>query len=170
MKGSVVSIAIAPNEGEPTTLVSDVRAIPGQGLEGDRYFNISRTSGIPTAPKSQITLIETEKVETFNQEYGASYTPAEMRRNIATQGIELNDLAGREFTIGEVRVRGIELCEPCSYLAEITTGDVLRGLVHKAGLRAEILSEGIIRVGDTIQPAGHSAPDAAPAAAEMQQG
>lgn len=163
MKGSVVSIAIAPAAGEPARLVSDVRAIPGQGLEGDRYFNLSRTSGNPTEPGEQVTLIETENVEAFNREYGASYTPAEMRRNIATRGIALNDLEGREFTIGEVRARGIELCEPCKYLAEITTGDVLRGLVHKAGLRAEILSEGTIRVGDAVEPVENDAVGAASA-------
>jgi len=151
MNGIVVSIAIAPKSGEPAMNVTDVRALPGLGLEGDRYFNNARASAGETLPEEQITLIEIEHVEAFNAEYGRSYSAADTRRNIATRGIPLNDLEGREFRIGDVRLKGLELCEPCNYLAKITTPDVLRGLLHKGGLRAQILSEGIIRVGDTIE-------------------
>jgi MOSC domain-containing protein YiiM len=75
------------------------------------------------------------------------------RRNIVTDGVSLNDLVGKEFYVGEVRIRGIRLCEPCSYLAKISFPEILKGLVHKGGLRAQILSEGLIRVGDTIHVA-----------------
>ena len=77
---------------------------------------------------------------------------AESRRNLATRGVPLNHLVGQEFTVGAVRLRGIRLCEPCSHLAKVACREVLPGLVHRGGLRAQILTDGVIRVGDRIQP------------------
>ncbi len=154
MNGSVISIAIASDVGRPTMTVPDVRAVPGRGLEGDRYFNRACASNVATPPAEQITLIETENLEEFNRQYGTAFTAADTRRNIATRGIRLNDLEGHDFMVGEVRLRGLELCEPCSYLVSLTVPEVLKGLLHKAGLRAEILSEGVIRQGDSIGPVG----------------
>jgi len=136
------------------TSSASARAIPGRGLEGDRYFN-GRGTFSPTPPKPdfELTLIESESIEAFARESGLPFTAQHGRRNLVTQGIALNDLVGREFTIGEVRVRGVRLCEPCNYLAKITWPEVLRGLVHKGGLRAQILTEGTLRVGDPITPA-----------------
>jgi len=133
---------------------SEVRAVPGRGLEGDRYF-----AGIGTfTPKSpkpdfEITFIEQEKIAAFAEESHLPFTSMHARRNIVTQGVSLNDLAGREFYVGEVLIRGIRLCEPCNYLAKISFPETLKGLVHKAGLRAQVLSEGIIRLGDSIRVA-----------------
>ncbi|HEY6184582.1 MAG TPA: MOSC domain-containing protein [Terriglobales bacterium] len=84
-------------------------------------------------------------------EHGIEIAPGDTRRNIVTRGMSLNDLVGQEFHIGEVRIRGLRLCEPCDHLAKLVgERKVLYGLVHKGGLRAEILTEGILHVGDAI--------------------
>jgi MOSC domain-containing protein YiiM len=126
-------------------------AVPGLGLEGDRYFDGTGTfSPDPRKPDFELTLIELEKIEAFARESGLPFTAALARRNLVTEGVDLNALVGREFQIGEVRVRGIRLCEPCNYLAKITFPQTLKGLVHKGGLRAQILTEGTLRPGDPI--------------------
>ena len=133
-----------------TTPVS-ARAIPGRGLEGDRYFE-GRGTFSPQSPKPdfEITLIEMEHIEAFARESGLPFTAQHSRRNLVTQGVALNELVNREFTVGGVRLRGMRLCEPCNYLAQSTWPDVLQGLVHKGGLRAQILAEGTIRLGDSV--------------------
>lgn len=124
------------------------RARAGAGLEGDRYGNAGADR-----PAKQITLIEVEALEAAARDYGLQLQPGESRRNIETAGVPLNHLVGREFAVGEVRVRGIKLCEPCGYLQRLTNRQVVRALRHRGGLRAEILSSGTIRVGDAIRPA-----------------
>lgn len=152
MKGIVSSIEIAAEEGGALVSLDSVKAVAGQGLEGDRnFFDASSNPAEEHNPDKEITLIEMECIEEFNRNYQMEYTSADIRRNIATRGIRLNDLNGREFRIGEVRLKGHRLCEPCNYLAGRTTPKILEGLAHKAGLRAEILEGGIIRVGDTIE-------------------
>ena len=132
-----------------------VRAVPGKGLEGDRYFEgIGTFSLHPPKPDYELTLIENEKIEAFARESGLPFTSHHARRNIITEGVELNSLVGKEFRIGAVLVRGIRLCEPCSYLAKATYPGILEGLVHKGGLRAQILSEGTIFVGDALREVG----------------
>ncbi len=128
-----------------------VRAVPGHGLEGDRYF-VAKGTFSPKLHRAdhELTLVEEEKVTDFNLEYGRDLSPGDIRRNVVTRGVSLNDLVGREFRVGEVHVRGIRLCEPCSHLARLADPLVLPGLKHKAGLRAQILTEGWIRVGDAI--------------------
>lgn len=130
---------------------ASIRAFPGRGIEGDRYFaGIGTFSPVPQKPDFELTLIESEAVASFAQESGLPFTTASARRNLVTRGVALNDLVGAEFSIGEVRIRGVRLCEPCNYLAKTTYPEVLRGLVHRGGLRAQILSEGTLRVGDAI--------------------
>ncbi len=131
---------------------SEARAVPGKGLEGDRYFSGTGTfSPKRQNPDFEITFIEQENIEAFARESNLPFTSMHARRNIVTEGVRLNDLAGREFYVGEVRIRGIRLCEPCDYLAKISFPEALKGLVHKGGLRAQVLSEGLIRVGDIIR-------------------
>jgi MOSC domain-containing protein YiiM len=130
---------------------SEVRAVPGKGIEGDRYFGGNGTfSPHPHKPDYEITLVEKEKIDAFARETGLPFTAFHARRNLVTEGVDLNALAGREFLVGEVRIRGIRLCEPCSYLAQATFPETLKGLVHKGGLRAQIVTEGTIRVGDAV--------------------
>jgi MOSC domain-containing protein YiiM len=134
--------------------VSRVRAVPGHGLEGGRYFTGSGTfSPQPMKPDFELTLIELEQVEAFASASGLPFTVALAHSNLVTQGVDLNALCGVEFMIASVKARGIRLCEPCNYLAKITWPETLRGLVHKGGLRAQILTDGYIQTGDMIQPA-----------------
>ena len=150
-QGVVVSIHLAGAAREPTTSVEAVRAVPGKGLEGDRYFRQKGTySGRPGSGRD-VTLIESEAIDGLQREYGVEMAPGESRRNIVTRGVPLNHLVGREFRVGEVALRGMRLCEPCSYLERLTQKPgVRRGLVHRGGLRAEIVTEGVIHVGDPV--------------------
>ena len=152
-QGSVVSIHIAPEAGLPMETVPEARAIAGRGLEGDRYtLGIGYYSNTPGPGGRELTLIETETLEALPA-LGVKLSAAETRRNVATSGVPLNHLVGREFWIGAVRLRGTRLCEPCKYLESLTQAGAMLALLHRGGLRAQILNDGLIRVGDTIQPA-----------------
>jgi MOSC domain-containing protein YiiM len=142
---AVEAIFIHGPEGGPMAPVREVRARAGAGLEEDRYFN---PEGVE--PDTEITLIESEAIEAFVRECEIPLDQAESRRNVVTRGVPLNDLVGREFSVGPVRLKGIRLCEPCAHLQKLTRPGVLRGLVHRGGLRAEILVGGPIRVGDPV--------------------
>ena len=132
-------------------LCQEVRAVPGKGLEGDRYFLGGGTfSPQPQKPDFELTLIEQERIEAFAKESGRPFNALHARRNLVTEGVALNDLVGEEFWIGDVRIRGTRLCEPCNYLAKISFPETLKGLIHQAGLRAQILSEGVIHIGDLV--------------------
>ncbi len=150
LQGSVVSLFISPAAGAPMAAVNEARAVPGKGLEGDRYFKQVGTYSNKPGPAREVTLIELEAVEALKRDYGIDLDPANTRRNIVTHGVPLNHLVGRDFRVGDVTLRGIRLCEPCSHLEQLTRQGVLRGLVHRGGLRAQILADGLIRVGDTI--------------------
>lgn len=129
-----------------------VEAVAGEGLVGDRYF------GAASADKSkEVTLIEVEALEALGRDYDIAVGPGQNRRNIVTRGAPLNHLVGREFRVGEVVLRGVRLCEPCSHLEQMTVKGALRGLVHRGGLRAAIVAGGTLRVGDDIVDAGADA-------------
>jgi MOSC domain-containing protein YiiM len=168
----IVEILIAANPGSPAVSLQSVRAVPGRGLEGDRYFNgVGTFSPHPQKPDFEVTLVQKEHIDAFASSTGVSFTPRDARRNLVTVGVDLNTLVGREFRAGPVLIRGIRLCEPCNYLAGRTSPEVLRGLLHKGGLRAQILSEGEIRVGDALVEAlPGPPPDPAPAPAGAAQG
>jgi MOSC domain-containing protein YiiM len=152
-QGSVVSIHIAPAAGLPMETVPEARAIAGRGLEGDRYtLGIGHYTITPGPGGRELTLIETETLEALPG-IGVKLSAAETRRNIATAGVPLNHLVGREFRVGAVRLRGTRLCEPCKYLEGLTQAGAMLALLHRGGLRAQILNDGVIRVGDTITPA-----------------
>ncbi len=147
-KGEVLAIYIRPDLSQPVVSLQEVRAVPGRGLEGDYYF-YGKSRKTPDVSR-EVTLIESETLEALARDYDIHLKPGESRRNIVTRNVPLNHLVSREFQIGEVLLRGIRLCEPCSHLAGLTRPDVLRALVHRGGLRAQILTEGILRVGDPI--------------------
>ena len=151
-RGEVVSMHIARSAGAPTEAVAEVRALAGRGLEGDRYFAGNGTwSGSRTA--GQVTLIEMETIEALRREHGIALGQGDSRRNIVTRGVALPHLIGRAFRVGTVAMRGLRLVEPCDHLARLTDRRVLSALVHRGGLRAEILTDGVIRTGDVIEPA-----------------
>ena len=152
-RGSVAGLHVAPEAGAPMRSVTEARAVPGRGLEGDRYFaGTGYYSPKPSHGGREVTLIEIEAVEAVSSELDLKLVAAETRRNIATSGVPLNHLVDREFLVGGVRLLGTRLCEPCKYLEGLTRPGVMGGLVHRGGLRARILTDGIIRVGDVIQP------------------
>lgn len=150
--GVVAALMIGPERKEPMISVPEVRAIAGTGLESDRYC-IERGTFSKKLPTNQITLIEAEALEAAERDYGLALTAGESRRNVLTCGVALNHLVGREFQIGGVRLRGLKLCEPCTHLQELTNKPVLKALRHRGGLRAEILSGGVITVGEKIMEA-----------------
>jgi MOSC domain-containing protein YiiM len=129
--------------------VQQAEAIPGVGLEGDRYANRQGTFYKPE-PDFELTLIEAEAIEALRREYGVELAAGEARRNVVTRGVPLNHLVGREFRIGAVKIRGIRLCEPCDHLQGLTGRPLIKGLRHRGGLRAQILSRGAISVADLI--------------------
>lgn len=132
--------------------VPRARAVPGKGLEGDRYSRASGTYSDQPSPAREITLIESEAIEAMARDNELRISPGDARRNVVTRGVALNHLVGRDFFVGDVRLRGIRLCEPCSHLEGLTRRGVIAGLVHRGGLRAQILAEGVIAVGDPIRP------------------
>ena len=151
-EGTVVSINIAPEAESKMQSVNEARAVPGRGLEGDRYFDFKGTFSKPQ-PDRELTLIEAEAVEAMKRELDVDYGLGDSRRNVVTRGVPLNHLVGKEFWIGEVKARGLRLCEPCSHLQKLSHEKVLPGLVHRGGLRAQILSEGTIKVGVSVKEA-----------------
>ena len=149
-QGQVVSIHIAAMAAAPMQAVNTVVAIAGRGLEGDRYFNKSGTYSNNPGTGRHVTLLESEAIEALRREYSVELDAGLARRNIVTRCAALNHLVEKEFKIGAVTLRGTRLCEPCAHLEKLCSKGVMRGLIHRGGLRAEILTGGTIRVGDAI--------------------
>jgi MOSC domain-containing protein YiiM len=147
--GVVEQIAINPIESALPERVDAVEVLPDQGPRGDRYF-----ADAPDAERRgegrDLTLIEAEALEAFTAETGIPLTHEESRRNVLTRGVGLNDLVGKRFRVGTVEAVGIELCEPCTHLQGLTRDGVLRGLVHRGGLRADVVAAGTIATGDEV--------------------
>jgi MOSC domain-containing protein YiiM len=160
-EGIVVSIHIAPEASAPMQSITEVRAVPGRGLEGDRYFaGTGYYSNKPSHGGREVTLIEIEALEALSgdllnrsgEQVGITLSAPDSRRNIATSGVPLNHLVDREFRVGSVLMRGTRLCEPCKHLEDLTHRGLMSGLIHRGGLRAQIVSGGVIRVGDAVRP------------------
>src|SRR4051812_3949243 len=134
----VESIAVTTEPGALPAPVDAVRAVAGQGLDGEYH--------------ADLTLIAAEALDGFESDTGIALTHAESRRNVLTRGVDLNALVGRRFAVGEAVCEGVELAEPCRRLERLTRDGLLRGLVHRGGLRAEVLGDGEIRVGDPVRP------------------
>ena len=119
--------------------VATARAVAGQGLEGDRHFHAEGAR-----PGQALTLVEAEEVERVG------LAPGGTRRQVTTRGVRLNELVGRRFRVGEVECYGVELCEPCKHLESLTRPGIIKELVHRAGINADILTDGTIAVGDPV--------------------
>ncbi|HUR00013.1 MAG TPA: hypothetical protein VM166_11205 [Gemmatimonadaceae bacterium] len=147
---TVERIFIRQSSVGPQTEHESVEVVAGAGIKGDRYFDRH------DQPGQNITLIEAEEIESFISEYQRPTDLSISNRNIVTRGVRLNDLVGREFMIGELRLRGVELCEPCLGLGkalaspELPATKVVKRLLHKAGLRADLLSSGSLACGAKI--------------------
>ena len=152
MEGIIETILISGSAGGEVISQSSVELEIGRGIVGDRY-HLSKGTYSKKLEKThdfEITLIEREEIDVFNQATGLNYDAGAFRRNLVTRGIRLNDLVGKEFSIGDVKFRGIRLCEPCAYLSDLLGPEFLSLMVHKAGLRAQILVNGSIEVSDSI--------------------
>ena len=153
LRGQVEAVAIADRAEAPMQQITTARAIPGRGLDGDRY---AKRVGTFT-PRSgrgagyDLTLIEAEVLDELTLADGQRLGHAEARRNIVTRGLDLNALVGQRFRVGDVECVGRRLCEPCAHLERLTHKGVLRKLIHRGGLRADILTEGSISVGAAIE-------------------
>ncbi|MFG3529924.1 MOSC domain-containing protein [Streptomyces sp. NPDC047917] len=161
--GRVTSLHLAAHTGEPTVRVAQARAVTGRGLAGDRNYwagqgprprrrGTGRASGV-----CDVTLIETETLDALAREYGITLTPAECRRNLVCRDIRLNPLVDQEFQVGTVILRGLRLSEPCARLEQLVRPGLIRGLLHRGGLRAEVIRGGTIRVDDPVHPLLHEA-------------
>ncbi len=152
LRGVVELLAVAPLAEAPMRLVRQARAMAGQGLEGDRYADGVGTFSPRGAhrPGYELTLIAAEVVEQLTTRDAALDLSA-TRRNVLTRGIDVNALVGRDFRIGDVRCRGIRLAEPCAHLERLQGPGLLRPLIHRGGLRVDILSDGSITEGSPIR-------------------
>lgn len=148
-QGKIVSLYIASKPSGSMISVPEVRAYADRGLEGDRFFRDSWNKA--NRPDKAVTLIEEETLEIAAAELGTEMFADKTRRNIVTRGVPLIDLLHREFVIGGVIMRGLRLFEPCGHLEKISkVAGIFRALEHRSGLKASILSDGVIRVGDPI--------------------
>jgi MOSC domain-containing protein YiiM len=150
-RGEIVSLFIAPNAAGPMVSLSQVRAFADRGLEGDRFFRESWNAA--NRPDKAVSLIEEETLRLAAAELGVEMIAEKTRRNIVTRGVPLIELLNREFTIGGVRLRGVRLFEPCAHVEQVSeTPGLFRALEHRSGLKAAILTDGMIRVGDPVMP------------------
>jgi hypothetical protein len=147
--GVVEALVIAPRATAPVVALDVAALVPDRGLEGDRYFD-----GVGTfasgRPGSALTLVDADVLDELAAARGGA---VDHRRNVVVRGTDLNALVGREFMLGEVHCRGRRLCEPCAHLDRLNGGGILRPLVHRGGLRADVVRGGTVRVGDRLTPA-----------------
>ena len=143
-------IFVAPLKGAPARSLDLVDALAGVGLEGDRYAEARNRDD----PSNEVTLIEAECIEAFTRETGLAMAPHAPRRNLVTEGVRLNALVGQRFRVGAAVLEGLELCEPCGKFARTTHRQALKFFVGRGGLRARIVTGGVIRVGDGVEQVG----------------
>jgi len=148
-QGELAAIYIAADKAGAMKRLESVETLPGGGLTGDRY---AKQDAWAPRPDQELTLIEIEAVEAAAHDYRLEIHAGLTRRNLVTRGVPLNHLVGRRFTIGDVLLEGIELCEPCSHLEKLTLPGIRKALVHRGGLRAKIVSGGRLREGQRIRP------------------
>ena len=145
MLGKVVKIGITKNKGNKIVNLNAVEAIKGKGLVNERHFKENNEK------RCQITLIEIENINHYNKITGTTIPAINFLRNIVTEGTRLNELVGKEFFIGSVKLKAHDLCRPCKYLQEsVQQKNIVKEFLHTGGLRCEILSSGKIYINDQI--------------------
>ena len=141
----VLKLGITSNNNKKIKDVKTIEVIENKGVIGDRHFNDFND------PYCQLTLIESENIDYYNSKYGLNFSYLEFRRNIITKGIQLNDLVGKKFLIGKVKVEGIDFCRPCRHLSEtLNQNNIIKEFIRRGGLRCQILTSSKIEVGDKI--------------------
>lgn len=153
LHGTVEAIALAHQAEGPMRQVDQALALAGRGLDGDRYAAKAGTftPTNETARGYDLTLIQAEVLDELKLPDGGKLGYAAARRNVVTRGVDLNGLVGRRFRVGDVECLGQRLCEPCSHLEGLTTKGALRALIHRGGLRADVLTDGQITTGAVIE-------------------
>lgn len=152
MTSCVIAIFVASNKHARQFVVDAVQVKAGKGIVGDRFFGLRQK-----LQGKNLTLIESETIADFNRRFKQSIPLSATRRNLITQGVRLNELIGKTFKIGGVLCRGVELCEPCIVMARsfpntvLSQAEIIEAFMNKGGIRAEVLTDGILRVGDTIR-------------------
>ncbi|MBJ7555639.1 MOSC domain-containing protein [Marinomonas spartinae] len=143
----IKNIFVAKKSKMPQIEIEAVKVDAGKGIVGDRNYAKRQEEG------QNITFVESEEIDAFNTNFKQQIGLSATRRNIVTEGVRLNHLVGKEFMIGDVRFYGVELCEPCAFLGQLLANDslsppqVVKAWVHRGGLRANVLSTGILKTG-----------------------
>ncbi len=143
----IEAIFIAKEELGKQQHVDSIQVVRGKGIVGDRNYGKSKWPG------QNLTFIEAEEIERYNSTFNQKAELSATRRNIITRGVRLNDLVGKVFFIGNIKLKGVKLCEPCAVLGGLLENDtmkskdVVKAFVHKGGLRVDILTDGCIEVG-----------------------
>ena len=141
----VIKLGIAKNNNQKIQEVDKIELLSGKGVVGDRHFHENNNV------RSQVTLIESENIDYYNNKFKTNYSYIDFRRNVVTKGIQLNDLVGKKLLIGNVEAQGHDLCRPCKHLEETLKGqDIIKEFLRRGGLRCEILTSGIINLQDKI--------------------
>ena len=144
--GSVIKIGISKKKGGEIIDLSYANVFAGKGIENDRFYNINNNKS------NHISIIESEQIDSFNSAKNLSIPYINFRRNIVTKNIKLNNLVGKIFLIGKIKIKAIQLCEPCVYLSSLLKEkEIVKFFVHKAGIRCEILNNGTISIEDEIK-------------------
>ena len=142
----VIRLGITENNNQKIQEVNEIKLLFGKGVVGDRHFHENNDV------RCQVTLIESENIDYYNNKFRTNYPYVNFRRNVVTKGIQLNNLVGKKLLIGNVKVLGHDLCRPCKHLEETLKGeDVIKEFLRRGGLRCEILNSGIITIGDEIK-------------------
>ena len=149
-EGRVEAIFVREAPDAPPRALQRAEVVAGKGIVGDRYFTQVGTYSATPGSGRALTLIEAEALEALERDAGIRLAAAESRRNLVTRGIALNELVGKRFRVGALECLGTRLCEPCDYLDRLTTPGVLKALVHRGGLRADVLGDAEIAVGDVV--------------------
>ena len=141
-----LKLGITNKPGNRISDVNSIEAIAGKGIFGDRHFSENKNS------REQVTLIESENIDYYNNKFKTNYSYIDFRRNVVTQGIQLNELVGKKLLIGNVEVQGHDLCRPCKHLEETLKGqDIIKEFLRRGGLRCEIIKSGNVNIGDEIK-------------------
>ena len=154
MSGKIVKLLISKDPKSAMLSLNQIVLEAGKGIFGDRYYNQEGTFSNKgeIEPDRDVTLIEIEKIDALNKEYNLDITAEDLRRNIVVSNCDLNSLVDKEFQIGEVVLKGLRLCEPCKYLSDkLNEKKVLTEMVHKAGLRAQIIKSGSIDLNSQVE-------------------
>ena len=141
----VYEIGITEKNNQEIEKKDTIEVVASKGIVGDRYFHDFN------GDREQITLIESENIDYYNDTFNTKFTYLEFRRNIITKNIKLNDLVGKTIQVGEIKLKVNDLCRPCKDLQQrLGKSNIIKEFLRRGGLRCEILSSGNIKIGDKI--------------------